>query len=136
MEISKNDFSHGRTRQSALDYLDNVELVIYLTQDVIVAIPDALQRLVSVFQDEKIGASYGRQLPRKDASHLERNERLFNYPELSIRKSYSERLRYGVKTAFISNSFATYRIDALKEVGGFPCNVILAHSVIVMQLVL
>jgi rhamnosyltransferase len=39
--------------------------------------------------------------------------------------------KYGIKTAFLSNSFAAYRVSALKEVGGFPAHVILAEDMIV-----
>jgi rhamnosyltransferase len=38
---------------------------------------------------------------------------------------------FGLKTAFISNSFAAYRISSLTEVGGFPNNVIFGEDMYV-----
>jgi rhamnosyltransferase len=37
---------------------------------------------------------------------------------------------YGVKSIFISNSFAAYRRSALEQVGGFPSNVIFGEDTI------
>lgn len=36
--------------------------------------------------------------------------------------------KWGIKTAFVSDSFAAYRRKALEEVGGFPLNVILSED--------
>jgi rhamnosyltransferase len=40
----------------------------------------------------------------------------------------SDSPKFGIKTAFISNSFAAYRRTALLSVGGFPSNTILSED--------
>jgi rhamnosyltransferase len=43
-------------------------------------------------------------------------------------KSIADVPKFGIKTAFMSNSFAAYRRDALEKVGGFPEHVIFAED--------
>lgn len=126
--IPRNEFNHGRTRQIAVEMVPNAGIVIFLTQDAILAGPDALENLVANFTDEKIGAAYGRQLPREEADSIEAHARLFNYPPVSQLKTMADAPRLGIKTAFISNSFAAYRRTALMAVGGFPSNTILSED--------
>lgn len=86
---------------------------------------------MAVFDDPSVGCAYGRQLPHKNAGLLGAHARLFNYGEQSCRRTLADVPKYGIKTAFLSNSFAAYRVSALKEVGGFPTHVILAEDMIV-----
>ena len=73
-----------------------------------------------------MGVSY---LPLGDkASPIEAHARYFNYPAHSAVKSISENNQYGFKLIFFSNAFAAYRILALKEVRGFPSDVILGED--------
>lgn len=126
--IPKAEFNHGATRQLAAEMLADTEIIVYLTQDAILADPYAIQRLISSFSDETVGAAYGRQLPRKDAGRIGSFARLFNYPEKSRTKSLADTPELGIKTAFISNSFAAYRRSALLETGGFPQNTIMSED--------
>jgi rhamnosyltransferase len=120
LTIPRTDFDHGGTRQLAVDYLRDVPIVVFLTQDAIPADEHAFERLVSAFDDETVAAAYGRQLPREDAGVADTHARLFNYPAESFVKSLADAARLGIKTPFLSNSFAAYRVSALREVGGFP----------------
>jgi len=129
--IDKASFNHGATRQLAVNKMADVDIVIFLTQDAILASPDSIDHLLSVFEDLSVGAAYGRQLPRKKASHIEAHSRLFNYPDKSRTNSYEDSKQLGLKTAFISNSFAAYRVSTLKEVGGFPDDVIFGEDMYV-----
>lgn len=127
-EISKADFDHGATRQLALSLLKNIDIVVYLTQDAILAEANALQELLAAFGENAIGAAYGRQIPRHNANAIEAHGRIFNYPEKSCVKSIGDLERYGFNLIFISNAFAAYRIAALTDAGGFPANIILGED--------
>lgn len=129
--IPSAEFNHGGTRQLAVNLLPNADIVVFLTQDALLATHDAIQKLVSVFEDEQVGCAYGRQLPHKGAGVLGAHARLFNYGEQSYIRTLMDVPKYGIKTAFLSNSFAAYRVSALNKVGGFPDNLILAEDMIV-----
>jgi rhamnosyltransferase len=122
--IPRSEFNHADTRQMAADMVvgmdGNVEVAVFLTQDAILANADSLELLVSAFAVPDIGTAYGRQLPRHGADALESYVRLFNYPDRSEVRSFEDRKKYGFRTCFSSNSYAAYRIRALKGAGGFP----------------
>ena len=123
--IPKSAFNHGGTRQTGVNLLPEAELVVFMTQDALLASPQAIERLLAVFADGQVGAAYGRQLPHRGAGPIATHARLFNYPSASQLRSLEDRTRYGIKTAFISNSFAAYRRDALTQAGGFPADTIM-----------
>lgn len=123
--IPKSEFNHGGTRQSGVNRLAEVDIIVFLTQDALLASPDAIERLLAVFDDQQVGAAYGRQLPHRNAGPIAAHARLFNYPAESQLRGLEDRSRFGIKTAFISNSFAAYRRDALIQVGGFPVDTIM-----------
>lgn len=124
--IDRSEFNHGATRQWGVDLLPaEVEIVVFLTQDALLAHPEALACLLDGFADGRVGAAYGRQLPHTDAGPIGAHARRFNYPAASRTRSLEDRARHGIKTAFISNSFAAYRRRALTAVGGFPGEVIM-----------
>jgi rhamnosyltransferase len=123
--IAKTEFNHGGTRQAGIELLPEADIILFLTQDALLSNPHAIERLLAEFADEHVGAAYGRQLPHRNAGPIAAHARLFNYPPESQLRSLEDRLRFGIKTAFISNSFAAYRRGALKQVGGFPIDTIM-----------
>ena len=127
-QIDKASFNHGATRQLGVSLMIDVEIVVFLTQDAILVSPDSINKLLSAFDNPDVGAAYGRQLPRKTASHIEAHSREFNYPDNSRINSLEDSKELGIKTAFISNSFAAYRRTALEKVGGFPLNTIMGED--------
>ncbi|OZB49077.1 MAG: rhamnosyltransferase [Polynucleobacter sp. 39-45-136] len=129
--ISSKEFNHGGTRQLMVDAYPQYDFYVFLTQDACLLDSDAIDRLVEPFSDPKVGAVCGRQLPHLDATPLAQHARYFNYPALTQIKVMSDAPRLGVKTAFMSNSFAAYRGVALKRVGGFPKHVIFAEDMFV-----
>jgi len=131
VSINRDEFNHGATRQRAIVMNSKADVAVFLTQDAILADKLAISRLVSIFQDERVGAAYGRQLPYQGAMPLEEYARLCNYPSKSRVKSLADARELGIKTAFMSNSFAAYRCCALREVGGFPSNTILGEDMYV-----
>lgn len=126
--ISREEFNHGATRQLGLSLAPEAEILVYLTQDAILAGADALEKLIGALADAEVGAAYGRQLPRNEAGPLEAHARFFNYPCVPQVRALSDRTTLGFKTIFISNSFAAYRRAALEQVGGFPNNVIMGED--------
>ena len=81
--IDKKEFKHGATRRLGIEWVPEVEIIIFLTQDAILADPKALEYLVREFDDPDVGASYGRQIPHKDATPIAAHARLYNYPSRS-----------------------------------------------------
>lgn len=129
--IPRTAFNHGATRQVAVDLSPKADIIIFMTQDAILADSSSLQHLVNAFADPLVGAAYGRQLPSLDATPIAAHARLFNYPAESYVRSEADIPNYGLKTAFLSNSFAAYRRSALLAVGGFPSSVILSEDTMV-----
>jgi rhamnosyltransferase len=128
--IGREEFSHGRTRQLAVELLTDVDIIVFLTQDAVLEGPNSICTLLQPFNDPTVAATFGRQLPREGATAIETHARLFNYPAQSSVRSLVSRDHLGFKAIFISNSFAAYRRNALMAVGGFPCNVIFGEDTI------
>ncbi|MFA7240060.1 MAG: glycosyltransferase family 2 protein [Sulfuricellaceae bacterium] len=129
--IPADQFNHGATRQLGASMLADAEIVIFMTHDAVLATPDALEKLLAGFTDKQIGAAYGRQLPHPGGGALGAHARLFNYPAYGAVKTLADAPRLGIKTAFLSDSFAAYRRGALAEAGGFPAHVILGEDTFV-----
>ena len=130
-KIRKDEFGHGKTRQLALEILSGSEIIILMTQDAILEKPDSLENLINGINLPEVGAAYGRQLPRKEASPIEAHARLFNYPAHSRVKSLESVPELGIKTPFCSDSFSAYRKNALMDVGGFPTHLNFGEDVYV-----
>ncbi len=69
--IDSKDFNHGGTRNLAVTKTLDADVIIFLTQDAILADSDAIKNLVYYFSDPLIAAVCGRQLPHKDANPLQ-----------------------------------------------------------------
>lgn len=128
--IPRAEFNHGRTRQLGAESATNAEILVYLTQDAVLADEDSLDQLLSAFADPKVAAAYGRQLPRPNSTPIEAHARIFNYGTKSNIRTLQSREKLGLKTIFISNSFAAYRREALMSVGGFPGDVIFGEDTV------
>jgi rhamnosyltransferase len=124
------EFNHGGTRQLAAELLADAEILIFLTQDTVLADASAIKALLEPFEDPTVAAAFGCQLPRIGATPIEAHARLFNYPAQSSIRVLESRETMGFKAIFISNSFAAYRRDALMAVGGFPRDVIFGEDTI------
>lgn len=130
--IAAADFNHGATRNLALQHVpQDIEVVVYMTQDALLASANAIQALVASLADPEISCAYGRQLPHTDATPVAAHARAFNYPPTSRVVSVADKDRFGLKTCFMSNSFAAYRLADLQAVGGFPSDVILGEDMAV-----
>lgn len=129
--IPNEEFEHSGTRQKALDFLKGEDYLVYLTQDSVLR-AGAIDALLSSFDDDEVAVAYGRQLPRQKAGPIEAHARYFNYPSTPYKRSCADIPKYGLKTAFCSNSFAAYRVRDLKYIGGFPIGVNFAEDMYVV----
>lgn len=121
--IPKSEFGHGKTRQYALEKVQT-EIVVFMTQDALLKEEDSVQRLVDfLIRDDELAAVYGRQLPYPHTGPLGSFARLYNYPDYSFINSFEDRKQKGIKTAFLSDSFAAYKKSLLLKIGGFPKHV-------------
>jgi rhamnosyltransferase len=116
--VQRSDFDHGTTRNFGLLQTSG-DFVVFLTQDVVPAGQETLERLIApFFADELVGCVYGRQLPSPGATVFAAHSRIFNYGPTSLVKCRENGER-GIKVPFLSNSFAAYRRNALEEIGLF-----------------
>ena len=130
-KISRNDFNHGGTRQLGINMYPNNDVYVFLTQDAILAEEESIECLISCFIDDNVGCAFGRQLPHVDANFFSKVARLNNYGDESYIYSFADHKKYGIKTCFISNSYAAYRKKAMQDIGGFPVNTILGEDMCV-----
>ena len=129
--IEQKDFNHGGTRQWVINKLPNYDFYIYLTQDIILDNSDSITKILAPFSDEIVAAVCGRQIPHENATIFAAHARAFSYPTKLESKSKSDIPKFGLKTTFLSNSFAAYRSKSLTAVGGFPDNIIFAEDMFV-----
>lgn len=118
--IEKDEFDHGKTRNLLASLTDDdCEIMIFMTQDAVPYDDALILNLTKPFDDEKIGASYARQLARDDSSLAEKFTRGFNYPEEDKVKGSADIQTLGIKAFFCSNVCAAYRKAVFDDLGGF-----------------
>jgi glycosyltransferase involved in cell wall biosynthesis len=126
--IPQPEFDHGGTRTLAAMEAKG-DILVYLTQDALLYNEYAVENIIKPFiSDRKIGAAFGRQLPYPGASVFAEHLRLFNYPDASYTRVLDDKKKYGIKTAFLSNSFAAYRKSVLKEIGYFKSGLLFGED--------
>jgi rhamnosyltransferase len=132
--ITQKEFNHGATRDMGVKILSDkyfLKYVIFLTQDALLASIDSLYAIIDPFDDDLIGAVCGRQVPHDNANPLAKHSRFFNYQETSRINTKLSIPKLGIKTAFMSNSFAAYDIRILHEINGFPNDIIISEDMYV-----
>ncbi|MBN2824255.1 MAG: glycosyltransferase family 2 protein, partial [Campylobacterales bacterium] len=126
--IPKEEFDHGGTRRFGAKHCKEAEFLIYLTQDALPYDENALQNILLPFEDEKVGAVCGRQIAYPHENSFGEHLREYNYSDTSHIRSYEDRAKYGIKTPFLSNSFAAYRRSALEDIGFFSDGLIFGED--------
>jgi len=129
LSIRKKEFGHGKTRNLAASNSKG-EIIVFLTQDCILAGDEAISDLTEYLKEERIAAAYGRQIPRENAIPTEKFARLYNYPEVPIIKNGEQVEEMGIKTFFFSNVFSAVRKKEFMELGGFPENLIMFEDML------
>ena len=104
------------------------DIIVYLTQDSSPLSIHDIEKLARVFEDKTIGAAYGRQLPYDNTSLFGKHLRRFNYGNESHVRMNRDKGVHGIKTAFLSNSFAAYRRSAMDEIDWFKDGLILGED--------
>lgn len=123
LEIPREDFDHGGTRDYALRQSTG-DFVCFLTQDALPTDECCLERLLAAFSAPDIAAVYGRHIAYPDAPAYERLTRAFNYPNEPRVWRRADIPRYGVKAFFFSNACSAYRREAYLAVGGFDAPIL------------
>ncbi len=107
-QILPEDFHHARTRNFAARLAQGGTLV-FLSQDAIPAAGSWLESLIASFDDPKVGAVYGRQIPKSDSS-LERRQALDAvYGERRLVKDPAHRNGLGYRFYHFSDANAAIR---------------------------
>lgn len=127
--ITKAEFDHGKTRAMGAAMAKS-DIFVYFTQDAVPADDLVVEHLVKAFQDESVGAAYGRQLPNLDCKFIEAYTRGFNYPKNSSVKRKSDLPKLGIKTYFCSNVCSAYRKPVYEKMGGFITRTIFNEDMI------
>jgi len=125
--IPQSEFDHGGTRAKAAQIAKG-EIVVFLTQDALPYDDYAIENIIKIFEDEKVGAAYGRQLSYENTNLFGKHLREFNYREDSYTRDKNDIEQYGLKTAFLSDSFAVYRKSALENIDWFKNGLILGED--------
>lgn len=125
--ISKDEFDHGGTR-TKMSKLANGDIVVFLTQDALPFDEDCIKKLVKPFEDAKVAVAYGRQIAYDNTGPFGTFLRKFNYPEYSNERVYEDKKNYGLRAAFVSNSFCAYRKSSLEKIGYFEDKLILSED--------
>jgi len=122
IEIPPEEFDHGSTRNRMVR-LAKGDIIVFLTQDAIPIGKDFLRKLTEPLKEKDFAATYARQIPRLDASPLERFLREYNYGPKPLVKSLEVLPKMKIRTFHFTNVASSYRKDAFWEVGGFsdPC---------------
>ena len=126
--IDQKDFDHGGTRSKALEQVTS-DVIVFLTQDALLNTDDSIAKLISAFNGSpEVVCAYGRQLPHIDANPLAQHARFNSYRNTSYVTGLEDDFPVGFRKAFLSNSFAAYRVDFLKSKGVFPEHMILGED--------
>ena len=116
--VLRKDFDHGGTRDMALRASAG-DIVVFLTQDAVPADSRFLENLIRPLEQERVAVVTGRQLPKKNATPMEKLVREFNYPADSHIRSEADVERMGIKAFFCSDVCAAYNRQVYLELGGF-----------------
>ncbi|MEW6002435.1 MAG: glycosyltransferase [Nitrospirota bacterium] len=117
--ISNYNFNHGKTRNMAAIEAEG-DVLVFMTQDALPVDNKLLGNLTEPLQAADIAATYGRQIPKSDASPLEVFLRHFNYPDSGMVKGLDDIQHYGIKTFFFSNVCSAIKKDLFLKSGMFP----------------
>ena len=120
MEIRPEEFDHGATRNLGAR-ASEADILIYLTQDAVPADKRLITEFVNIFEKYRdINLAYGRQMPNKDCSIIEKYTRSFNYlirfriiGDRAARTPAYPPAQYGIKVSGTVNQFRMIHLDHL-----------------------
>ncbi len=115
ISIPKSEFDHGGTRTKAGKEASG-DILVFLTQDALPYNNKSIENIVNIFDNPKVGAAYGKQLAYKDTNTFGTHLREFNYSRNPYIRNLEDKNKFGIKTAFLSDSFASYRRASLEKI--------------------
>ena len=125
--IPQSEFDHGGTRTRA-GQVAKGKILVYLTQDSLPFNDKSIENIIKVFSNKDIAAAYGRQISYKETNPFGKHLRKFNYSETSYIRNRDDIKKFGLKTAFLSDSFAAYRKSSLEDIDWFKDGLILGED--------
>lgn len=110
--IPQSQFGHSKTRNFGVHEARG-EIIVFLSQDALPVGSDWLQILVDTVQNPRVGAAFARQLPRADATPLERFFHQTFYPQQgsTTRGNAREDQPLPLQKLFFSNVCSVARRD-------------------------
>lgn len=122
LRIERRTFNHGLTRDFLARTLaeQGFEILILMTQDVVLADASALESLIGTLRTTGATAAYGRQCSRNPLKTLDNWQREQCYPAESCLKRAADIPRLGLMTVFCSDAFCAWHLPSLLAQGGFP----------------
>jgi len=119
--IERREFNHGRTRDAIVTELaqTGIDMVAFLSQDVILADPDALREITGFLWNNSIAGCFGMQRACNEHS-LNAWQRMRCYPEKSEIRTMKDVHERGMTAVFFSNAFSAWKTAEVIRYGGFP----------------
>ena len=115
-KIKRNEFYHSLTREKeAMD--SNSDIVVFVTQDVIIKDKLWLYNLIKDIGKDNIVATYSRQITKYN--NIEKYTREANYPSESKIVSKEDIPKLGLKTFFFSDASSAIDTNIFKKLNGY-----------------
>ena len=115
-KIKASEFSYSYTREEQA-FESNADIVVFVTQDVVIENNDWLYELTKDINDKDIVACYSRQISKYN--NIEKYTREFNYPDYDFVVSKDDLKEKGLKTFFFSDASGAISAKVFKEVNGY-----------------
>ena len=117
--IPRHTFNHGKTRNEAASEATG-DILIFMTQDALPLDHTLFRTLTAPLHMPEIAATFGRHVPRPDASPLEVFARQFSYPDTELIKGLDTIKQLGIKAFRFSNVCSAVKKDVFFKIGMFP----------------
>lgn len=114
-KTTKDEFSHSLTREKMIREYAQEDIVVLLTQDVVLGDEHSIYNLVKSIASKETAYNYGRQIVKKNC--IEKYIRKKNYPLVSKVVSKAETMT--IMDYFVSDSFSAIDRNVFLEVGGY-----------------
>ncbi len=133
VDIEKEEFDHGATRDRAMELCEDSEYVMFMTQDALPKNKFLVEKLLNALEagTDINAVAYARQEPEKGCNIIERYTRSFNYTDESHSGlEMAAETNNSIKSIFCSDVCAMYNRRMYDEVGGFPANAIFNEDMV------
>lgn len=114
--IEPSEFSHSLTREKAA-MNSEADIIVFVTQDVIIKRKDWLWNLVNEIGVDNIAATYSRQLCLNNS--IEKYTREKNYPDKSFVVEKNDIEQKGLRTFFFSDASGAIDLKVFKKLNGY-----------------